>query len=152
MQKDELTYPDLVVSDLPLYGNQFIPLGIKTTLEERVRVAALYDKFLNGGSIAHLNFESTLSKEQAWGYLIWIAKQGLTYSALTTKISACMHNHGFFGSVCPLDGTEAVTMYARTVGFYTSTGITPDGKETAYGSWSTARKEEFKLRQWEQNK
>lgn len=152
MQKDELTYPDLVVNDLPLYGNQFIPLGIKTTLEERVRVAALYDKFLNGGSIAHLSFESTLSKEQAWKYLIWIAKQGLTYSALTTKISACMHNHGFFGSVCPLDGTEAVTMYARTVGFYTSTGITPDGKETAYGSWSTARKEEFKLRQWEQNK
>nr|CAI9751431.1 anaerobic ribonucleoside reductase large subunit [uncultured phage]CAI9752317.1 anaerobic ribonucleoside reductase large subunit [uncultured phage] len=150
MQKDELSYPDLVIKDLPLYGNQFIPLGIKTTLEERVRVAALFDTFLNGGSIAHLNFESTISKEQSWKYLNWIAQQGLTYSALTTKISACKHNHAFFGNICPLCGENAVTTYARIVGFYTSTGITPDGKETAYGSWSTTRKEEFRLRQWEE--
>ena len=152
MQKDELSYPDLVIKDLPLYGNQFIPLGIKTTLEERVRIAALFDTFLNGGSIAHLNFESTLNKEQAWKYLNWIAQQGLTYSALNTKISACRHNHGFFGSICPICGEKAVTMYSRIVGFYVSSGITPEGKETAYGSWSTIRKEEFKLRQWEQDK
>lgn len=152
MQKDELSYPELVIKDLPLYGNQFIPLGIKTTLEERVRIAALFDKFLNGGSIAHLNFESTISKEQSWNYLNWIAKEGLTYSALTTKISACRHNHGFFGSTCPICGEPVVTQYARVVGFYVSSGITPDGKETAYGSWSTARKEEFKLRLWEQGK
>lgn len=150
MQKDELTYPDLAVTDLPLYGNQFIPLGIKTTLEERVRVASLFDKFLNGGSIAHLNFESTISKEQSWKYLNWIAQEGLTYSALTTKISACKYNHGFFGNVCPICAEPAVTTYARIVGFYTSTGVTPDGKETAFGSWSTARKDEFKLRQWEE--
>lgn len=152
MQKDELTYPDLTITDLPLYGNQFIPLGIKTTLEERVRVAALYDKFLNGGSIAHLNFESTLSKEQSWKYLKWIAQQGLTYSALNTKISACKHNHGFFGDICSTCGEDAVTTYSRIVGFYVSSGITPKGNETAYGSWSTARKEEFRLRQWETNK
>lgn len=149
MLKDELSYPDLVVKDLPLYGNQFIPLGIKTTLEERVRIAALFDSYLNGGSIAHLNFESTLSKEQAWKYLKWIASQGLTYSALTTKISACENNHGFFGKTCPYCGKTAVTTYARIVGFYVSTGITPDGTETKFSSWSTPRKEEFKLRQWE---
>lgn len=50
MQKaDELLYPDTVVKDLPLYGNQFIPLGIKTTLEERIRIASAFDKFCNGG-------------------------------------------------------------------------------------------------------
>lgn len=150
MLKDELSYPDLVIKDLPLYGNQFIPLGIKATLEERVRVAALFDTFLNGGSIAHLNFESTISKEQSWKYLNWIAQQGLTYSALTTKISACKHNHGFFGSICPICNENAVTTYARIVGFYVSTGITPEGKDTAYTSWSTARKEEFRLRQWKE--
>lgn len=150
MQKDKLSYPELTVDDLPLYGNQFIPLGIKATMQERVRVAALYDKFLNGGSIAHLNFESTLNTEQHWEYLNWIAREGLTYSALTTKISACKHNHGFFGNTCNICGEPAVTTYARIVGFYTSTGITPEGKETKYGSWSTARKEEYKLRQWDE--
>lgn len=46
---DELLYPDLVVKDLPLYGNQFIPLGIKTTLQERIRIASLFDSYCNGG-------------------------------------------------------------------------------------------------------
>ena len=50
MQKaDEMLYPDKVVKDLPLYGNQFIPLGIKTTLNERLRVAAAFDSYCNGG-------------------------------------------------------------------------------------------------------
>ena len=35
IRKDEFFYPETVVKDLPLYGNQFIPLGIKTTLQER---------------------------------------------------------------------------------------------------------------------
>lgn len=150
MKKDELSYQDLVIKDLPLYGNQFIPLGIKTTLEERVRIAALFDSYLNGGSICHINVESPMKPDMAWEKLNWIAEQGLTYSAFTTKISACKHNHAFFGNVCPKCGENAVTQYARTVGFYTSTGITPEGKETNAGSWSTPRKEEFKLREWEQ--
>ena len=50
MQKaDEMLYPDKVVKDLPLYGNQFIPLGIQTTLNERLRVAAAFDSYCNGG-------------------------------------------------------------------------------------------------------
>ena len=150
MQKDELSYQDLVIKDLPLYSNQFVPLGVKTTLEERVRVASLFDSYLNGGSICHINVESPMKPKMAWEKLNWIAKQGLTYSAFTTKISACKHNHAFFGSICPKCGENAVTQYARTVGFYTSTGITPEGKETNAGSWSTARKKEFKLREWEQ--
>ena len=48
---DELLYPNTVVKDLPLYGNQFIPLGIKTTLQERVRIAALFDSYCNGGCV-----------------------------------------------------------------------------------------------------
>lgn len=149
MQKDELSYPDLVIKDLPLYGNQFIPLGIKTTLEERVRVAALFDSYLNGGSICHINVESPMKSDMAWEKLNWIAQQGLTYSAFTTKINACRHNHAFFGDVCNICGEKPVTQYARIVGFYTSVGITPDDKETNAGSWSTVRKNEFRLRQWE---
>lgn len=50
MQKaDEMLYPEKVVKDLPLYGNQFIPLGIKTTLQERVKIAAAFDNYCNGG-------------------------------------------------------------------------------------------------------
>ena len=49
MLKDKYFYPDANIYDLPLYGNQFIPLGIKTTLQERIRIAAECDRSCNGG-------------------------------------------------------------------------------------------------------
>lgn len=149
MKKDEILYGDLTITDLPLYGNQFIPLGIQALQEERVRVSALFDSYLDGGSICHLNFESPLSKELSWDYLNWVAQQGLTYFAFTTKISACKHNHAYFGSVCPICGEPTITTYARIVGFYTATGYDDKGKLTNVGSWSTPRKEEYTLRKWE---
>ena len=45
MQKDKFFYPNANIYDLPLYGNQFIPLGIKTTGQERVRIASEFDGY-----------------------------------------------------------------------------------------------------------
>lgn len=50
MQKDKFFYPNAEIYDLPLYGNQFIPLGIQTTLQERVRIASAFDRYCSGGS------------------------------------------------------------------------------------------------------
>lgn len=118
MQKaDELLYPNKVIKDLPLYGNQFIPLGIKTTLQERIRIAAMFDGFCNGGSILHVNIESPFTSfEQAWDMLNYITDQGVTYFAFNTKIQACKHNHAFFGTICPECGEPVDTEYTRIVG------------------------------------
>ena len=118
MQKaDELFYPNKVIKDLPLYGNQFIPLGIKTTLQERIRIAAMFDGFCNGGSILHVNIESPFTSfEQAWDMLNYITDQGVTYFAFNTKIQACKHNHAFFGTICPECGEPVDTEYTRIVG------------------------------------
>lgn len=140
MQKaDMLLYPEAVVRDLPLYGNQFIPLGIKTTMAERVRIASLFDSYCNGGSIAHLNIDSPFdSFEKAWEAVNYIASTGLTYFAFNTKIQACKKNHAFYGKKCPVCGGEVATEYTRIVGFY-----------TPIKSWSAERKNEFKMREWE---
>lgn len=136
---DEFFFPDTVVKDLPLYGNQFIPLGIKTTMIERIRIASLFDSYCNGGSIAHLNIDAPFdSFEKAWDAVNYIADQGLTYFAFNTKIQACEHNHAFYGKKCPICGGDVATEYTRIVGFY-----------TPIKSWSKERKAEFKLRQWE---
>lgn len=138
-QADELLYPDKVVKDLPLYGNQFIPLGIKTTMKERIRIASLFDSYCNGGSIAHINIEAPFkSFEQAWDLTNYIADQGLTYFAFNTKIQACEHNHAFFGKICPVCGGKVAAEFSRIVGFY-----------TPIRSWSKERKEEFRMREWE---
>ena len=140
MQKaDQLLYPETVVDDLPLYGNQFIPLGIKTTLQERIRIASLFDSYCNGGSIAHINIDAPFdSFEKAWKMTEYIADQGLTYFAFNTKIQACEHNHAFYGDKCPVCGGPVATEYTRIVGFY-----------TPIKSWSKERKEEYTMREWE---
>ena len=139
MKKDKFFFPESVVDDLPLYGNQFMPLGIKTTLQERVRVAALFDSFCNGGSILHANIEAPFKTfEQAWDMMNYISDAGVTYFAFNTKIQACEKNHAFFGSVCPECGGPVHTEYTRIVGFY-----------TPIKTYSKERKAEFEMREWE---
>ena len=140
MKKDKFFYPRAKIYDLPLYGNQFIPLGIKTTLQERVRIAAEFDSYCNGGSILHANIDAPFdSFEKAWKMVEYIADQGVTYFAFNTKIQACEDNHAFYGDVCPVCGKGVDTEYTRIVGFY-----------TPIKTWSTERTKEYKLRKWEE--
>ena len=139
MMKDKFFYPETVIDDLPLYGNQFLPLGIKATLPERVRVAALFDSFCNGGSILHINIAAPFdSFEKAWDMMNWVADQGVTYFAFNNRIQACAKNHGFFGKTCPECGGPVATEYTRIVGFY-----------VPVKTYSSERKAEFDMRQWE---
>lgn len=139
MKKDKFFYPTANIYDLPLYGNQFIPLGIKTTLQERVRVQALFDSFCNGGSILHANIDSPFKHfDNAWKMVKYIADQGVTYFAFNTKIQSCEDNHAFYGTTCPICGKPIATEYTRIVGFY-----------TPIQSWSSARKSEYNMRRWE---
>lgn len=139
MRKDKFFYPRAKIYDLPLYGNQFIPLGIKTTLQERVRIQALFDSYCNGGSILHANIDAPFdSFEKAWAMTEYIADQGVTYFAFNTKIQACKNNHAFYGKKCPVCGGDVDSEFTRIVGFYTK-----------IKSWSNERKEEYKLRKWE---
>ena len=139
MKKDKFFYPRAKVYDLPLYGNQFIPLGIKTTLQERIRIAAEFDSYCNGGSILHANIDTPFdSFDKAWKMVEYIAEQGVTYFAFNTKIQACKNNHAFYGKKCPACGEPVDSEYTRIVGFYTK-----------IKSWSDERKKEYKLRKWE---
>ena len=139
MQKDKFFYPDAEIYDLPLYGNQFIPLGIKTTIQERVRIASEFDRYCNGGSILHINIDAPFdSFEKAWDLVNYIADQGVTYFAFNPRIQACENNHAFYGDICPECGKPVDSEYTRIVGFFTK-----------IKSWSEKRKEEYKLREWE---
>ena len=139
MKKDKFFYPKAKIYDLPLYGNQFIPLGIKTTLQERVRIQAMFDNYCNGGSILHANIDTPFNSfKKAWKMTEYIADQGVTYFAFNTKIQACKNNHAFYGNQCPVCGSPVETEYCRIVGFY-----------TPIKTWSKERTNEYKMRRWE---
>lgn len=139
MSKDKFFYPESDIYDLPLYGNQFIPLGINTTLQERIRIQAMFDSFCNGGSILHANIDKPFdSYEKARKMTEYIADAGVTYFAFNTKIQACKDNHAFYGTTCPVCGKPIATEYTRIVGFY-----------TPINTWSNPRKGEYEMRKWE---
>ena len=138
MQKDKFFYPNADIYDLPLYGNQFIPLGIKTTGQERIRIASEFDGYCSGGSILHYNIDAPFdSFEKAWKMTNYIADQGVTYFAFNTKIQACKNNHAFYGTKCPVCGEPVDTEFSRIVGFY-----------TPVKTYSKERKAEFEMREW----
>lgn len=138
MQKDKFFYPNANIYDLPLYGNQFIPLGIKTTGQERIRIASEFDRYCSGGSILHYNIDAPFdSFDKAWKMTNFIADQGVTYFAFNTKIQACKNNHAFYGSKCPVCGKPVDTEFTRIVGFY-----------TPVKTYSKERKAEFEMREW----
>lgn len=138
MKKDKFFYPNANIYDLPLYGNQFIPLGIKTTGQERVRIASEFDGYCSGGSILHYNIDAPFdSFEKAWKMVNYIADQGVTYFAFNTKIQACKNNHAFYGDICPVCMEPVETEFTRIVGFY-----------TPVRTYSKERKAEFEMRRW----
>ncbi len=137
MRKDKHFFPNQIY-ELPLYGNQWIPLGVRTSMEEKIKLSALLDKACNGGGIAHFNIDAPFQNfDTAWNLLNHIAEEGVNYFAFNVRISACAHNHGFYGDVCPECGEPAVTTYQRIVGFLVPTV-----------TYSQERKEEFAMRQW----
>ena len=138
-EADSILYPDKVVKDLPLYGNQWIPLGIKTTLEERIKIAAAFSEYCSGGDILHINVDAPFdSFDKAWTMLKYVAHAGVKYFAFTGRIQACKNNHGFYGKICPICGEPVSTEYSRIVGFF-----------VPVKTYSKQRKEEWKMRQWE---
>lgn len=137
MEKDCFFYPNEIY-ELPLYGNQWIPLGVKTTLQEKIRLSAILDKECSGGGIAHINLDTPLEDfDTAWELLNYIADQGVVYFAFCLRISSCKNNHGFYGVTCPYCGNPVETTWQRIVGF-----LTPEK------TYSKERKDEFIKRDW----
>lgn len=139
IRKENLHLQRVPVDLLPLRGNQWLPLGVKATLKERVRICSTFDGYCNGGSICHINLDAPIENEEsAWDLLNYITDQGVTYFAFNGKLSTDDNGHLFYGNICPECGSEKTAEYTRTVGFYTKTA-----------SWSAERKAEFKLRDWQ---
>lgn len=137
MEKDRFFFPNEKY-ELPLYGNQWIPLGVKTTLQEKIRLSAILDKACSGGSIAHINLDAPIEDfDTAWDILNYVADQGVVYFAFCIRISTCENNHGFYGNKCPYCGKPVQTTWQRIVGF-----LTPEQ------TYSKERKKEFKMRDW----
>lgn len=137
MEKDKIFCPNEKY-ELPAYGNQWIPLAVKCSMQQKIRISALLDQACNGGSISHINLSAPFTSfDQAWQMLNYVADMGVKYFAFCLRISSCENNHGFFGNTCPYCNKPKITSYQRIVGF-----LVPDI------TYSKQRKQEFSMRTW----
>lgn len=135
-QKDNLLFEK---KEKFIYSNQWVPLSVKCTIQEKLRLSSILDKKCSGGAIAHLNLDSNFpNTEMAWDMLNNIAQSGVIYFAFNTRINECDNHHGFVGAdICPNCGHGVYDTYQRIVGF-----LEP------VRSYSKDRQKEYDTRKW----
>lgn len=133
-----------VPEDTNLYASYiFKPYDKEVDLFEKI---VLHGKryigdFLDGGSAAHLNLDSHLSKIQYRHLLDFAAREGCQYLTFNVPNSECQEC-GFIAKqhfdVCPRCGSTNVCDYDRIIGYLTK-----------IANWSDGRKAEQKTRVYE---
>jgi ribonucleoside-triphosphate reductase len=118
-----------------LYSNQFVPLIQNTTLFNRIKLQAEFEKYFSGGTILHLNLGEKLNSVAQMKKLIsYTIKQGVQYHAINYFFSQCVDNHICVtkGNTCPVCGKEIKERFTRIVGFIVKVS-----------SWAEDRRKEF---------
>lgn len=135
-----------VPEDTNLYASYiFKPYDKEVDLFEKI---VLHGKryigdFLDGGSAAHLNLDSHLSKIQYRHLLDFAAREGCQYLTFNVPNSECQEC-GFIAKqhfdVCPRCGSTNVCDYDRIIGYLTKIANWSDGRKTeqktrVYENW-----------------
>lgn len=136
-QKDKKIFPNIQINQA-LYSNQWIGLGQKCSIQERVRVGQVLDSYMGGGVISHYNMDAPFNNnETAWKMLNYIAQHHIPYFAFNGRQHTCKYNHAFYQDTCPICGGEIETDWTRIVGF-----------ATPVKTFSAERTQEYNKRQW----
>jgi ribonucleoside-triphosphate reductase len=107
-----------------LYSNQFIPLTTNADMLDRIRIQGLFDGYMSGGAICHVNVDTTIDDIQSIVNLIKsAAKCGVVYWAINYNLQQCINEHMTVGknTHCPLCHELIINNYIRVVGFLVNT-------------------------------
>ena len=124
-----------VPSDTNLYASYvYKPNDPNRSVLEKLKMMGreYIGEFLDGGSAAHINLDSHLSKEQYAKLIMYAASVGCSY--LTWNIPNCecdrcghIEKHPF--EVCPICGSKEVSLYDRIIGYLTKIKNWADGRK-----------------------
>ena len=123
-----------VPSDTNLYASYVYKPNEDLTIFEKIRLMGnnYIGDYLDGGSAAHLNLDSHLSKEQYKKILTYSAENGCAY--LTFNVPNCQCDDcGFIAKQpfdkCPHCGSTNISLYDRIIGYLTKIKNWSDGRQ-----------------------
>lgn len=107
------------------YSNQFIPLTVQTDMLNRIILQGMFDSFMTGGAILHLNVAEPIEDVSSLMDLIKSSvKRGVIYQAVNYVLNVCKDGHVSVGrdvQTCPVCGNHITDKLTRVVGFLTNT-------------------------------
>ena len=110
--------------DYELYSNQFIPLTVQTDMLNRILLQGMFDNFMTGGAILHLNVAERIENVEDLEKLVCSSvKKGVIYQAVNYVINVCEEGHVSVGrdcEACPICGKPIRDKLTRVVGFLTN--------------------------------
>lgn len=111
-------------NDYPLYSNQFIPLTTQADVLNRVLLQGLFDKYMTGGAILHVNIGEKIKDVSLMEDFVKASiKAGVIYQAINYVLNVCKQGHISVGreeEKCPQCGEKIIEKLTRVVGFLTS--------------------------------
>ena len=124
-----------VPEDTNLYASYiFKPNDKSVSILERIRMHGknYIGDYLDGGSAAHLNLDSHLSKKQYEYLLNYAAEQGCQYLTFNVPNSECQ-DCGFITKTpidkCPRCGSNKIDLYDRIIGYLTKINNWSEGRQ-----------------------
>lgn len=132
-----------VPSDTNLYASYIFKPNENISILEKIRLHGkeYIGDYLDGGSAAHLNLDHHLDKEQYAKLLKYAAEQGCQYFTFNIPNCEC-EDCGFIAkqpfNTCPKCGSNNISLWDRVIGYLTK-----------IKNWSKARREEQKIRVYE---
>jgi len=106
-----------------IYSNQFIPLILKADMLDRINMQGLFDSYMSGGAILHLNIEEKITNSNLISELIiQTVKKGVIYFAICYNLQKCEEGHISIGKNTNCQCGSLITdNYIRVVGFLVNT-------------------------------
>ena len=115
-----------------MYSNQFVPLWVDATVNERIEIDGKYNKLITGGGIVHINVGEKLTKTQKREIIEKACKSGCEHFAINGVYSQFEDGNVLIGKYNehPETKSKMIEQYTRVVGFF-----------TPVGSWNKTRRE-----------
>lgn len=127
--------------DYALYSNQFVPLTTPVDILDRIKLQGMFDKFLTGGAICHLNFSERITDKEFYRNLLKKSiEMGVIYQGVNYNIQRCEKGDITVGKndICPICSAKIVDNFTRVVGFLIN-----------LHNWHKTRREyDYPNRQW----
>ena len=124
-----------VPSDTNLYASYvYKPNDKSLSVLDKLRMMGrdYVGDWLDGGSAAHINLDSHLSKDQYAKLIMYAASVGcsyLTWNIPNCECDSCGHIEKQPFEVCPICGSKSVSLYDRIIGYLTKIKNWSDGRK-----------------------